>query len=389
MLAQACALTGQPERGASIAREGRQEAAEQGIEILVGYLLATEAMAWTAAGDYAAARRPAMEAVEVARRVQNPGLSAWAFCTAAGAIWPADPQAALRLIEDSLALTRAGASDPLLDTALTWAGFIRARNGDLPGALAALQEAVVQQHAGGNRLLLNMTLQIAAVVLARLGEAEPAAVLSGAFSAHFPPDISAVHQDVKMDIGEAQSLARRALGEAAYGAALARGAAMDDEEVAGYAQGEFGRLAARRAEPGAQAPEITARPGAAEPPGMTVLPRHDDVSPAGLARSGTTIIPASPQVPDVAVVAASAACKRWRTDCSLQNGCARCSAPGQFQAVPGIADRMAELDPAAADSDGADHPGATTAGRQRPLPGLLTAPDADLQWAVGLLSADG
>ena len=59
VLAQACALTGQPERGASIAREARQGAAEQGIEILVGYLLATEAMAWTAAGDYAAARRPA------------------------------------------------------------------------------------------------------------------------------------------------------------------------------------------------------------------------------------------------------------------------------------------------------------------------------------------
>ena len=263
VLAQACALTGQPERGASIAREARQEAAEQGIEILVGYLLATEAMAWTAAGDYAAARRPAMEAVEVARRVQNPGLSAWAFCTAAGAIWPAEPQTALRLIEDSLALTRAGASDPLLDTALTWAGFIRAQNGDLPGALAALQEAMAQQHADGNRLLLNMTLQIAAAVLARLGEAEPAVVLSGAFSAHFPPDISAVHQDVKMGVEEAQSLARHALGEAAYSAALARGAAMDDDEVVGYTQGEFRRLAALRAEPGAQAPESP--PGPARP----------------------------------------------------------------------------------------------------------------------------
>ncbi len=77
-----------------------------------------EAMAWTAAGDYAAARRPAMEAVEVARRVQNPGLSALAFCAAAGAIWPGDPQAALMLIEDSLALTRAGASDTILGIAL-------------------------------------------------------------------------------------------------------------------------------------------------------------------------------------------------------------------------------------------------------------------------------
>ena len=263
VLAQACTLTGQPERGASIAREGRHEAAEQGIEILVGDFLVVEAIAWTAAGDYAAARPPAMEAVEVARRVQNPALSAFAFTAAAGAIWPGDPQTALMLIEDVLVLTRAGAFDPIHGTALTWTGFIRARTGDLLGALAALQEAMAQAQADGNRLLLGMTLQCAAVVLARLGEAEPAAVLSGAFSAHFPPDISPVHQDVKMDIGEAQSLARHALGEAAYRAALGRGAAMDDDELVGYAQGEFGWLAARRAEPGTQAPESP--PGPARP----------------------------------------------------------------------------------------------------------------------------
>jgi hypothetical protein len=104
---------------------------------------------------------------------------------------------------------------------------------------------MAQQHADGTRLLLGMTLQIAAVVLARLGEAEPALVLSGAFSAHFPQDISAVHKDEKLGIGEAQVLARRVLSEAACRAALARGATMDDDRLVGYAQGEFPRLAAR------------------------------------------------------------------------------------------------------------------------------------------------
>jgi predicted ATPase/class 3 adenylate cyclase len=260
--AQTYTLTGQPELGASIAREGCQKAVELGIEMLVAQLLGAEAMAWTAAGDYAAARPPAMEAVEVARRVQNPALSAFTFCAAAGAIWPTDPQTALILIEDCLALTRTGAFDPIIGVALTWAGFIRAQNGDLPGALAALAEAMAQQHADGNRLALGMTLQITAVALARLGEAEPAAVLSGAFSAHFPPDISAVNESQKMGIGEAQSLARRALDEAAYGTALARGAAMDDDELARYAQSEFRRLALP-AQPGAQAPESP--PGPARP----------------------------------------------------------------------------------------------------------------------------
>jgi predicted ATPase/class 3 adenylate cyclase len=261
LLAQTYAVTGQPERGASIARQARQEAADLGIEILVGYFHAAEAMAWTAAGDYAAARPPAMEAVEVARTVQNPGLSVFACCAAAGAIWPSEPQAALTLIEDSLALARAGASGTGLSLALMLAGFIRARNGDLTGALAVLQEAMARQHADGDRLQLGLALQLAAMVLARLAEAEPAAVLSGAVAAHFPPDISAFYQ--KMGIGEAPPLARRTLGDAAYSAALARGAAMDDNEVVGYAQAEFRRVAALRAERGAQAPESP--PGPARP----------------------------------------------------------------------------------------------------------------------------
>ena len=66
-----------------------------------------------------------------------------------------------------------------------------------------------------------------------------------------------------MEIREAQSLARHTLGEAAYNAAVAQGAAMDDDEVVGYAQGELRRLAALLAEPGAQAPESP--PGAARP----------------------------------------------------------------------------------------------------------------------------
>ena len=122
---------------------------------------------------------------------------------------------------------------------------------------------MAQQHADGNRLSLGITLRIVAVVLARLGEAEPAAVLSGAFSAHFPPSISAVHKGERMEIREAQSLARRALGEAAYGAAVGRGAAMDDDEVVGYAQGEVRRVAALLAGSGEQAPE--SQPGPARP----------------------------------------------------------------------------------------------------------------------------
>jgi predicted ATPase/class 3 adenylate cyclase len=255
LLARIYALTGQPERGATIAREGRQESAKRGIEVLVGYFLAMEALAWTAAGDTAAARQPAMEAVEIARQVRNPALSATAAYTAATAIWPDEPQTALTLIEDSLTLTRAGAMDSILGFSLSLAGAIRVRNGDLPGALTVLQEATVQLHGDGNRLGLGTTLQRAAAVLARLGEAEPAAVLAGADLAHSALSVVNIYRDERLEIDEAQAAARRALGEGAYSTALGQGAAMDDDEVADYALGEFRRLVAVLAEPSTQTPD--------------------------------------------------------------------------------------------------------------------------------------
>jgi hypothetical protein len=60
---------------------------------------------------------------------------------------------------------------------------------------------------------------------------------------------------------------RRELGEAAYVAAAGRGAAMDDDEIVRYAVGEFQRVAALLAEPGAPAPP--APPGPASGPHAT------------------------------------------------------------------------------------------------------------------------
>jgi hypothetical protein len=92
----------------------RPRSRRTGIEFFVGFSLAGEATAWTWAGDYAAARQPAMDAVEIARRVRNPALSALASFAAADAIWRTEPHAALPLIEDSLTLLRAGAADTIL-----------------------------------------------------------------------------------------------------------------------------------------------------------------------------------------------------------------------------------------------------------------------------------
>jgi hypothetical protein len=265
--------TGQPERGVSLAREARQEAADRGIEPAVGLSLATEAMAWTRAGDYAAARQPAMDAVEIARRVRNPALSAYAFTIAAGVIWHNEPQVALQLIEDSLTLTRAGADDSVLGEALIVAAVIRARTGDLPGALAALQEATLHHHADGNRQHLGAALRTAAGMLARAGEAGPAAVLSGALATYFPASTSAQNENDRAASAKTQALARATLGETAYDAAAGRGAAMDDNEVVRYAVSEFQRIATLLAQPGPQVPHTPPGPVSGPQAATTGPPR--------------------------------------------------------------------------------------------------------------------
>ena len=63
-----------------------------------------------------------------------------------------------------------------------------------------------------------------------------------------------MYENEQMATGKTLALARHALGEAAYAAALSRGAAMDDDEVVGYAVGEFRRVTALLAQPGAPTP---------------------------------------------------------------------------------------------------------------------------------------
>jgi hypothetical protein len=214
-----------------------------------------------------------MEAVEIARRVGNPSLSAAAFFVAGQAIQRSEPQAALLLIEDSLVPLRAGAYELTFGNALLLAAVIRARTGDLPGAVAGLQEAALQHHADGSRMFLGWTLRAAAVVLARLGEAGPAAVLFGALAAHFPGSDSYRTERDQRAFDRSQALARDALGEAAYGAAAGRGAAMDEDEVVGYAVGELRRVSALLAQPGAGAPHAPPGPASAPQGTTTGLPR--------------------------------------------------------------------------------------------------------------------
>ena len=171
-----------------------------------------------------------MEAVEIARGLRNPALSAEAFFAAAGAVQASDPQTALVFIEDSLALIRAGAVDALLGNVLI-AGCRHpgpeqrpARSagraaGSGGAATRRWQPARARHDTPGRRRDAGP---------ARRSRTSRGAVRSS--SAHFPASLSAANEDERTAVDEAQALARHTLGEAAYSAALGRGAAMDQDK---------------------------------------------------------------------------------------------------------------------------------------------------------------
>ena len=128
--------------------------------------------------------------------------------------------------------------------------------------------------------------------VARLGEAGPAAVLSGALAAHFPGSVSARYEEELMAADHTQALVRHTLSEAAYDAGLSRGAAMDDNEIVQYAVSELRRVVALLAQPGARAPH--APPGPASGPEGT--PRfhptwHDVTQALDMEANGGSTLP--------------------------------------------------------------------------------------------------
>jgi hypothetical protein len=88
-----------------------------------------------------------------------------------------------------------------------------------------------------------------------------------------PDAVGTAPVDERRATSQTQVLARHALDEAAYDAAAGRGAAMDDDEVVRYAVGEFQRVAALLAQPGAQAPHAPPSPASGPQATVTVPPR--------------------------------------------------------------------------------------------------------------------
>ena len=194
------------------------------------------------AGDVTGAREPADLAVSLARTTRNPSLIASSLFAVALAALHTDPEAALAAIDESIVLTRAGASEIVLGFVLAMRAKLRVLAGDAGGAVSDLYGAIVTARDKTDLIILVTALGRGAEILARLGSADPAAVLAGFVSG--PRNaLDSLPRDERVDREQALDGADRALGHDGFERALVRGRGMTLEEATAYALTELDRLA--------------------------------------------------------------------------------------------------------------------------------------------------
>jgi hypothetical protein len=181
--------------------------------------------------------------LETARRVGNPRAVANAQHALGYALAREAPDEALEVLEQAIDGLQ-DANDNIVGSAHAMIAYLRARQDDRSGALAALRAAVGHLRQTGDRPQMAATVDWAIVIFRRFDHLEPAALLGG-IVADGPlaavnkfPGASRAHGDRVLQPIE------DALGEGAYRALAARGAAMRFDEIAAFLLEEIDRLIA-------------------------------------------------------------------------------------------------------------------------------------------------
>jgi predicted ATPase/class 3 adenylate cyclase len=200
-----------------------------------GITLQLSAASRALTGDIENARGSADDALALARRVGNPSALATALWTASLATARDNPDEALAFAEQSIALTRAGASGSVLGHVLPIRAQMLARNGDASGAVRDLREAITYSHDKGDKVMLMVAFDRGISVFDALGLTEPAAVLAGVVLRGPLAVLSILPQAERDARAVLLERVRTLIGRTVYERAVAQGAAMNDNEAATYA----------------------------------------------------------------------------------------------------------------------------------------------------------
>jgi tetratricopeptide (TPR) repeat protein len=242
--ASSAGMLGDLDAALEIFAEGERVAHEHSNpEHELSALTAARALMFSAHDRLDEAQRDAQQALVLARRTRNPTVLTLASMALGWALSASDPEASRAAYEESIALSESGALGGGLSVALAHVAPLRLQAGDAPGAIDALLASITHCREIGERLSVVAALDSLVVVLTELGETEVPVVTAGVIHAEvFGPAIVIGSPESRERRERCVALARDALGSAAYEAALARGAAMSDEEALAYTLTELDRV---------------------------------------------------------------------------------------------------------------------------------------------------
>jgi predicted ATPase len=186
-------------------------------------------------GDLTLAQHEAAVALDLSRRIGNPTLLELSLYGSALASWQSEPNAAQAASEEYIQIARSTGAHYILGRVQALLAQLLARAGDLPGALAALREALENANIIGDQPGIAVCLARGAPVMAAHGDHETAAVFVGAVTNGVLPRRSGVSPNEIPDYDEFVTTLRSQLGDDRHTAATNRGAAMTYEQASAFA----------------------------------------------------------------------------------------------------------------------------------------------------------
>jgi predicted ATPase/class 3 adenylate cyclase/tetratricopeptide (TPR) repeat protein len=194
-----------------------------------------------------AARADAEAALHLARKTRNPSCLALALFAVAYTEWNVKPEAALAAAEESIALTKQGALDGALGSALGLVTRMSSEAGDHRRAIEAVREAIVYSRDVGDRNSMAFALYEFARLCDLRGHPTAGATLVGALHSGVWYRLGSEYLDAERR-EEARTLALAALGPETYEECEARGSAMTYDEVVAFALATVDTMRAEEAD---------------------------------------------------------------------------------------------------------------------------------------------
>jgi predicted ATPase/DNA-binding winged helix-turn-helix (wHTH) protein len=175
------------------------------------------------------ARQRADDIVAAVTKTGNPSSIAVALWAKGEAFAESDPATALCAYEQAMAVARQSGNRFWEVLAIPTVAALRARSGDPVTALRSFAAMLEGSRRSADLIFMSHGLGRLIVLFERLGDAEVAATLNGALSKHFESN------SFVQELPDTMARVRGALGDAAFKAAVARGAVMTLQEATEYA----------------------------------------------------------------------------------------------------------------------------------------------------------